>query len=57
MEQAVPPTMVLARLLVGPVPKIVRWLDGPSVIDREEVEICDARTGREVVMVPRVVDW
>ena len=54
MEPAVPPTMVLARLLV---PKIVRWLDGPSVIDREEVEICDARTGREVVMVPRVVDW
>ena len=49
--------MLLARLLVGPVPKIVRWLNDPSVIDREEVEICDARTGREVVIVPRVVDW
>ena len=57
MEQAVPPTMVLARLLVGPVSKIVRWFNDPSVIDREEVEICYARTGREVVMVPRVVDW
>lgn len=57
MEQAVPPTMVLARLLVWAVPRIVRWLEGPSVIDWEEVEICDARTGREVVMVPRVVDW